>query len=174
MSASGSSDVTSESAASRVGAAPRRAISIVHCFRAPVGGLFRHVRDLVEAQARNGHRVGIICDSSTGGAYEEELFATLRAVARPWPDAHADAPADRALRYRRDLAPAQEVRALDPDILHAHGAKGGAYARVIGTLLRVWYARSPHLLSPRRQPALRREGAVGARLFRRRARARRG
>ena len=54
------------------GNAPLR---IVHCFRAPVGGLFRHVRDLVEAQHRAGHAVGIICNSSTGGAFEDEALS---------------------------------------------------------------------------------------------------
>ena len=45
-------------------------LRIVHCFRAPVGGVFRHVRDLAVAQAAAGHQVGFICDSTTGGALE--------------------------------------------------------------------------------------------------------
>ena len=52
---------------------------IVHCFRSPVGGIFRHVRDLVDAQVAAGHEVGIVCDSSTGGAYEEQLFDGVKA-----------------------------------------------------------------------------------------------
>lgn len=52
-------------------------LRIVHCFRSPVGGIFRHVRDLAEAQAAEGHSVGIVCDSSTGGAREEELIQAL-------------------------------------------------------------------------------------------------
>ncbi|TXM81965.1 glycosyltransferase family 1 protein, partial [Methylobacterium sp. WL122] len=36
-------------------AEPRR---ILHVFRAPVGGLFRHVVDLARLQAATGHRVG--------------------------------------------------------------------------------------------------------------------
>lgn len=110
---------------------------IVHCFRSPVGGLFRHVRDLVEVQARNGHRVGIICDSSTGGAYEDELFATL---------SPSLALGLKRTPMRRQVALSdvaaswwllREIRRLEPDVLHAHGAKGGAYARFIGTLLRL-------------------------------------
>ena len=54
-----------------------RKLRIVHCFRSPVGGIFRHVRDLTEAQVAAGHAVGIICDSTTGGAFEERLFAQL-------------------------------------------------------------------------------------------------
>ncbi|MCC6203462.1 MAG: glycosyltransferase family 1 protein, partial [Hyphomicrobiales bacterium] len=48
-------------------------LRIVHCFRSPVGGIFRHVRDLTEAQVAAGHQIGIVCDSTTGGAYEEQL-----------------------------------------------------------------------------------------------------
>ena len=51
-----------------------RSLRIVHCFRSPVGGIFRHVRDLAHAQAAAGHLVGIVCDSSTGGDYEDRLF----------------------------------------------------------------------------------------------------
>ncbi len=57
--------------------ARQRPLRIVHCFRSPVGGLFRHVRDLAEMQHRAGHKVGIICDSSTGGAFEDEIFARI-------------------------------------------------------------------------------------------------
>ena len=39
---------------------PGRSLKILHVFRAPVGGLFRHVVDLVRGQAARGHRVGII------------------------------------------------------------------------------------------------------------------
>ena len=112
----------------------RRPLTIVHCFRAPVGGVFRHVRDLVEEQAKAGHAVGIICDSTTGGAYEEELFAgvapSLALGVRRFPMRRQIAPSDIAATYRA----MRQVRSLDPDILHAHGAKGGVYARVIGTL----------------------------------------
>jgi hypothetical protein len=54
-----------------------RRLRIVHCFRNPIGGLFRHVRDLCHAQSAAGHSVGIICDSTTGGAFEDALFAEL-------------------------------------------------------------------------------------------------
>ena len=50
---------------------------IVHCFRSPVGGIFRHVRDLAEAQVAAGHEVGMVLDSSTGGAYEDCLLDAI-------------------------------------------------------------------------------------------------
>jgi hypothetical protein len=54
-------------------------MKIVHVFRAPIGGLFRHVRDLARGQSELGHDVGIICDSTTGGDYAEKLIGRSRA-----------------------------------------------------------------------------------------------
>ena len=45
-----------------------RPLKILHVFRAPLGGLFRHVLDVARGQVDRGHDVGIFCDSSTGGA----------------------------------------------------------------------------------------------------------
>ena len=41
-----------------------RVMNILHVFRAPIGGLFRHVTDLVRGQIERGHRVGIVADST--------------------------------------------------------------------------------------------------------------
>ena len=85
---------------------------------------------------------------------------------------------------RRQVAPSdiaatwrllREVRALNPDILHAHGAKGGAYARVIGTLLRASGSRVARIYSPH-GGSLHYDAELACRpgLFRRRARPRSG
>lgn len=111
-------------------------LRIVHCFRNPIGGLFRHVRDVARAQAASGHRVGIICDSTTGGPFEDHLFEEIRP--------HLALGLQRIPMRREvataDFAAARQVyraaRPLDLDVLHGHGAKGGAYARLAGTLLR--------------------------------------
>ncbi|WP_460452017.1 glycosyltransferase [Alsobacter sp. SYSU BS001988] len=104
-------------------------LRIVHVFRAPTGGLFRHVLDLACAQADAGHDVGLICDSNGG----ERAAAALSAVAsrltlgvarigmprEPSPfDATALASVSRALLRAR------------PDVVHGHGAKGGFYGRL--------------------------------------------
>src|SRR5262249_17312600 len=52
-------------------------LNILHVLRAPVGGLFRHVRDLARGQVARGHRVGLIADSSTGGVEAEAALAAL-------------------------------------------------------------------------------------------------
>ncbi len=110
-------------------------MKIVHCFRNPVGGLFRHVRDLCHAQAAAGHEVGIICDSSTGGAFEDALFdeisPSLSLGLHRLPMSRQIGISDFAAT-RRVLA---AVSPLKPDVLHGHGAKGGAYARLVGTRL---------------------------------------
>lgn len=112
-------------------------LRIVHCFRAPAGGVFRHVRDLAGAQREAGHEVGIICDSTCGGEHDERL---LGAVSSNLALGLIRIPMRRAVTPR-DLATLAKAyfrtRRLRPDVVHAHGAKGGAYARAIGTVLRI-------------------------------------
>ncbi|MBN9221955.1 MAG: glycosyltransferase family 4 protein [Mesorhizobium sp.] len=123
-------------------------LRIVHCFRSPVGGVFRHVRDLADAQAAAGHMVGIVCDSTTGGEFEERLFEqmkdTLALGVHRTPMQRHVGPGDLA-SARRTYRIIKELR---PDVLHGHGAKGGAYARLFGSLLRVSRSRVARLYSP--------------------------
>lgn len=125
-----------------------RPLRIVHCFRSPVGGIFRHVRDLIKAQAANGHEVGVICDSITGGDYADELFDEIKQ------DLSLGL---QRIPMRRSITPGdlltvwktyKEIKQLKPDVLHSHGAKGGAYARIIGSLLRVSSVRVARLYCP--------------------------
>jgi glycosyltransferase involved in cell wall biosynthesis len=123
-------------------------LRIVHCFRSPVGGIFRHVRDLTEAQLAAGHVVGIVCDSTTGGEYEERLFDQMRdslalGIHRTPMQRHVG-PGDLASAWRTYRI----IKELRPDVLHGHGAKGGAYARLFGSLLRVSRSRVARLYSP--------------------------
>ncbi len=128
--------------------AEQRPLRIIHCFRSPVGGIFRHVRDLALAHAAAGHQVGIVCDSTTGGDYEDALFREILphlslGLVR-LPIRRAIGPSDAAALWRGY----KEIRSLQPDILHGHGAKGGALARVIGSVLRVNKYRVSRLYSP--------------------------
>lgn len=103
---------------------------ILHVFRAPVGGLFRHVMDLARLQAAAGHHVGLVCDSSTGGDRAAGALADLvpcldlglvRLPMRRNPH-----PSDwSCLR-----AVAQRAAEVGAEVLHGHGAKGGAFARL--------------------------------------------
>ncbi len=113
-----------------MGGEEHRSLNILHVLRAPVGGLFRHVVDLARGQAARGHRVGLIADSTSGGRQAEATLAEL---------AHSLAlGVTRTAMSRQiglsDLPAASHVarRAAEvgADVLHGHGAKGGAYARL--------------------------------------------
>jgi len=121
---------------------------IVHCFRSPVGGIFRHIRDLVRAQTAAGASVGIVCDSSTGGAREDELFREIEPLLELGlhrvPMQRQVSPSDLTALFRLFGT----LKALHPDVIHAHGAKGGVYGRVVGTLLRVSGSRVARIYCP--------------------------
>lgn len=94
------------------------------------------MRDLVEEHADAGHKIGIICDSTTGGAHEEALFDAIRprlalGLMR-MPIRRAIMPSD-LLALARSY---KHIKSLQPDILHGHGAKGGVVARLVGSTLR--------------------------------------
>jgi glycosyltransferase involved in cell wall biosynthesis len=118
-------------------------LKILHIMRAPVGGLFRHVVDLARAQAARGHRVGLITDASTGGARAEatlaeltpELALGLSRVAMSRQLGLTDIAATRHV--------ARRIADAGADVVHGHGAKGGAYARLAaaGGAIRVY---TPH------------------------------
>lgn len=114
-------------------------LRILHVFRAPLGGLFRHVLDLARGQAQRGHEVGIFCDATTGGPRTDQVFAELsgqltlgitRVPMSRYPSL-TDA--------RAQLSAISVRKRLDPDIVHCHGSKGGLYGRL------------PALVSPRRR-----------------------
>jgi glycosyltransferase involved in cell wall biosynthesis len=123
-------------------------LRIVHCFRAPVGGIFRHVRDLIVAQVTAGHKVGIVCDASTGGDFEEALLGEMRDKLELGLERIAMqrqiGPGDALAAFRTYKI----IKKLQPDVLHGHGAKGGTYARLFGSLLRVSGSRVARFYSP--------------------------
>ena len=105
-------------------------LRILHATRAPVGGIFRHILDLANGQADRGHHVGIVTDSLTGGERAEQALAEIaprlklgvhRLAIRREP-----LPTDLLvwLRFQR------LIRQLQPDVLHGHGAKAGAFMRL--------------------------------------------
>lgn len=109
-----------------------RRFRILHCLRAPVGGLFRHVRDLARQQASQGHDVGVVCDASSKDpltdAHLAALAPSLSLGLHKVVMSRDIGPSDlKATRVVRELATAKSI-----DILHGHGAKGGAYARFAG------------------------------------------
>jgi glycosyltransferase involved in cell wall biosynthesis len=121
-----------------------QSLNILHVFRTPVGGLFRHVLDLSRAQAARGHRVGIIADSSTGGARTESQFAEIAphlalGIAR-LPMTRNPNPSDLTalMQVMKIIAMAQA------DVVHGHGAKGGLYGRLAMPRKRALRVYTPH------------------------------
>ncbi|MET0922781.1 MAG: glycosyltransferase family 4 protein [Xanthobacteraceae bacterium] len=120
-----------------------RRLNVLYVLRAPVGGLFRHVVDLARGVAARGHRVGLIADATTGGAQAE---ATLAALAPELELGLSRVAMSRQIGPR-DLTAlahvARRVAEVEADVVHGHGAKGGAYARLAAArrALRVY---TPH------------------------------
>jgi len=105
-------------------------LRILHVFRAPLGGLFRHVLDLARGQAERGHAVGIFCDATTGGSRADDVFAELASTLTL---GITRVPMSRypSLTDARAQLSEISVRArLAPDIVHCHGSKGGLYGRL--------------------------------------------
>ena len=121
-----------------------QSLNILHVFRAPVGGLFRHVLDLTREQTARGHRVGLIADSRTGGTRGDDALRLLEpslalGLTRIPMRRHAG-PGDL-------FALAHVVRRAaqtEADVVHGHGAKGGAYARLSFGSKRAVRAYTPH------------------------------
>jgi glycosyltransferase involved in cell wall biosynthesis len=107
---------------------------ILHVFRSPVGGLFRHVRDLARGQAELGHDVGIFCDNSSGG---ENAIQQLKSI-EPFCNLGIHREAMSKLPGFGDIACSAQTlklaRSLNVDVIHGHGAKGGLYARIAGKI----------------------------------------
>ncbi len=111
-------------------------LRILHCLRAPVGGLFRHVRDLSAAQTASGHDVGVMVDSAANDRLTDQRLADMAH--------HLSLGLHRCAMSRdiglRDLTAARSTaalaRKLDIDVIHGHGAKGGAYGRLAAARLK--------------------------------------
>lgn len=107
-----------------------RPLNILHVMRAPVGGLFRHVVDLARGQAARGHRVGIVADAKTGGERAEAVLAELSSMLALG-ITRVDMSRQIGTRDFSAVAHVSRRAAADAvDVLHGHGAKGGAYARL--------------------------------------------
>jgi glycosyltransferase involved in cell wall biosynthesis len=140
-------------------------LRILHVLRAPVGGLFRHVLDLAGEQAARGHAVGIVADATTGDSLTEGRLAAIApalalGIARI-AMARQPGPGDFAA-YRAVRAHAAH---LDVDVLHGHGAKGGAYARLARRSLRAGGRRIAAFYTPHGGSLNYRPGTLESRVF---------
>jgi glycosyltransferase involved in cell wall biosynthesis len=108
---------------------PAKPLRILHAVRAPVGGIIRHILDLANGQAERGHAVGIVADSLTGGPRAD---ASLSEIA-PRLSLGVHRIAIHREPHPLDLVSyakfSRLIRKLNPDVLHGHGAKAGAFVR---------------------------------------------
>jgi glycosyltransferase involved in cell wall biosynthesis len=129
-------------------------LKVLHVLRAPLGGLFRHVVDLAHGQVARGHQVGIIIDELTGN---ERADATLATLTPSLALGLTRVPMSRHLGWGDVSAWRHVTRRLantNLDIVHGHGAKGGAYARLTdGRAVRVYTPHGGSLHLTGRSPA---------------------
>lgn len=123
-------------------------LRIIHILRAPMGGVLRHVRDLALEHTAQGHIVGIICDNAGNSGYNEAMLEKLSSklalgVTRVSMDKNVGI---------KDIFAAAKIRNIvakqNPDVIHGHGAKGGLFSRLCGTLTRVKSKRPARIYSP--------------------------
>jgi glycosyltransferase involved in cell wall biosynthesis len=119
-------------------------MKILHVLRSPVGGLFRHVVDLANGQIERGHDVGVIADSTTGNALSEAALARLAprltlGLSRI-PIRRNPHPADIAAVWHVT----RRIAVTRADVVHGHGAKGGALARLAPAGRSIVRAYTPH------------------------------
>ncbi|MEJ2378062.1 MAG: glycosyltransferase [Pseudolabrys sp.] len=119
-------------------------MKILHVLRAPVGGVLRHVVDLANGQIARGHEVGVIADSQTGHALSERTLAALEpklalGLSR-YPIARQPGPSDLAAVWHVT----RRIRASGAEVVHGHGAKGGALARLAPARRGLLRAYIPH------------------------------
>lgn len=106
-----------------------RKTRILHVLRAPVGGLFRHVQDLAREQTAAGHDVGIVC-ADTGNALTNQRLDSLAAAISLGVERQTMGRDIGLADWRAWRSVETHAHTLGIDILHGHGAKGGAYARL--------------------------------------------
>jgi glycosyltransferase involved in cell wall biosynthesis len=106
------------------------------------------VRDLVEAHAADGHEIGIVCDSSTGGELEEAYFEAISGSVslgiHRLPMQRHIGPGDLVAAWRTY----RHLSRLAPDVIHGHGSKGGAFGRAFGTMMQLGGRKVARLYTP--------------------------
>jgi hypothetical protein len=121
-------DLNAEGTRDEMAVAPGTRVLLIT--RAPVGGLWRHILDLMDGLLDRGFELGLVVDSlrasdSVNGVlkrFEPKLSLGVHSMDIPRVPGFGDL---RVARHCRKL-----TKQLKPDIVHGHGAKGGLHARL--------------------------------------------
>ncbi|PCJ71389.1 MAG: glycosyl transferase [Rhodobiaceae bacterium] len=122
----------------------KRALRIVHCLRAPIGGLFRHVCDVAQVQSLSGYDVGILCADEPNDPMTEEKLATLKPYCSLGITRISLGRLPGLSDVRALVAGARTMSKTQADIVHGHGAKGGLLARLVYASKPVARIYTPH------------------------------
>lgn len=119
-------------------------LNILHVLRTPVGGLFRHVLDLTRGQIARGHKVGLVMDADTGGPRADAALAELAPSLALGLSRHAMRRTPGAADIAALTHVMRRIGATRADVVHGHGAKGGAYARLACNAAQPIRVYTPH------------------------------
>ena len=119
-------------------------LNILHVLRTPVGGLFRHVLDLTRGQIARGHKVGLVMDADTGGPRADAALAELAPSLALGLSRHAMRRTPGAADIAALTHVMRRIGATRADVVHGHGAKGGAYARLARNAAQPIRVYTPH------------------------------
>lgn len=108
----------------------RSKMNILHAVRVSTNDRLRRVLTLMEGQVARGHRVGLVAEASGFEDAVEILqkFETKLLLGLNWVPVGRYGVLRDVATWRSVLS---RVRKLDLDVVHGHGTKGGAYARLI-------------------------------------------
>lgn len=127
-----------------IAVAEARDLRVLHVLRAPLGGLFRHVCDLAAGQRLAGFKVGVVIGDEPQDpvsiARLRELAADCELGVHIMPMNRTPGLGDAANLIRM----VARVRLLEVDVIHGHGAKGGAYARLLPRFAGAVRLYTPH------------------------------
>ncbi len=122
----------------------KRRLRVVHCLRAPVGGLFRHVCDLAHVQSTSGYDVGILCADAPNDPMTVERLGQLKPHCTLGITRISLGRLPGISDVRALVSGARAVAVSQPDIVHGHGAKGGLLSRFLYSEKPVSRIYTPH------------------------------
>jgi glycosyltransferase involved in cell wall biosynthesis len=119
-------------------------LNILHVLRTPVGGLFRHVLDLSRGQIARGHKVGLVMDADSGGPRVDAALKELAPSLALGLSRHSMRRTPGVADIAALMHVMRRIGATHADVVHGHGAKGGAYARLACNAGHAIRAYTPH------------------------------